>query len=95
MPQSSPHHASSPVNSPTRQRPRRALRGRIEPLLIPIQDAFEALGVGNTTGYALVGAGYLETRKIGRSTLVTTESLRATAATGATISPKDKRVGVD
>ncbi len=49
-------------------------------LAVSIKDAAKALGVGRTTIYAMMKDGRLETFKIGRRTLVRTESIRRIAA---------------
>ena len=46
-------------------------------LLIPIPEAGRSLGIGRTTVYSLIEQGELKTVKIGRRSLITTESLRA------------------
>jgi excisionase family DNA binding protein len=43
----------------------------------PINDAARALGVGRSTIYKLINAGQLSTIKIGRRTLIKTDSVRA------------------
>lgn len=50
------------------------------PLLIPAQQAFASIGVGNTKGYELIAAGLLVARKIGTRTMIEAESLRAYVA---------------
>lgn len=52
----------------------------MEPLAIPPKDAFAAIGVGITKGYELINSGELETFKIGRSTRITTASIRGYVA---------------
>jgi len=52
----------------------------IEPITIRPKDAFAAIGVGVTKGYELINAGELTAFKLGRSTLITTESLKAFVA---------------
>lgn len=52
----------------------------MDPLALPPKQAFAAIGVGITKGYELIATGDLETFKIGRSTRITTESLRAYVA---------------
>ena len=49
-------------------------------IALPPRDAFAALGVGVTKGYELINSGELETFKIGRSTRVTADSVRAYVA---------------
>jgi excisionase family DNA binding protein len=48
----------------------------MEPLALPPKAAFAAIGVGTTKGYELINSGELETFKIGRSTRITTDSVR-------------------
>lgn len=52
-------------------------------LLVPVDDAATALGVGRTTTWDLIKRGLLDTRQIGRRRLVTIESIRRVAANGA------------
>ena len=52
-------------------------------LLLPVDDAAAALGVGRTTTWDLIKRGLLDTRRIGRRRLVTAESVRRVAAEGA------------
>lgn len=59
-----------------RRRPR---RGRFEPLLLPIRDAFEVIGVGRTKGYELVKSGQIETVTIGGRRYATRRGLDALA----------------
>ncbi len=49
----------------------------MEVVSTPIKDAARSIGIGRTTIYKLIAQGKLETFKIGRRTLVTTESIRA------------------
>ncbi len=49
----------------------------MEPVTVTIQGAKKALGLGHTTIYSLIGDGRLKTVKVGRRTLVTTDSIRA------------------
>jgi len=65
-------------HAPQRQR-RRPLRGRFEPLLIPILDAFEMIGVGTTKGYEMVHAGLIPTVTVGRRRYATREGLQRLA----------------
>ena len=51
-------------------------------LLLPVDDAAVALGVGRTTTWDLIKRGLLDTRQIGRRRLVTIESIRRLAASG-------------
>ena len=48
----------------------------MEPIALPPKAAFAAIGIGVTKGYELINSGELETFKIGRSTCITTSSLR-------------------
>ncbi len=50
------------------------------PLLVPVEDAFRALGIGRTTGYGLIRDGHLIARKIGSRTVVEAASIRHFAA---------------
>jgi excisionase family DNA binding protein len=49
----------------------------MEPLALRVREAAAMLGIGRSTLYVFISAGELETVKIGRSTLVPVESLRA------------------
>ena len=49
----------------------------MEPLTITVNDACKALGLGRTKIYELIGKGRLRTVKIGRRTLISTESIYA------------------
>lgn len=49
----------------------------VEPLAVRIPLAAQMLGIGKSTLYEMIAAGEIETIKIGRSTLVPTDSLRA------------------
>lgn len=49
----------------------------MEPLTVTVADACAALGIGRTKLYELIGAGQLETFKIGKRTLIKTASIRA------------------
>ena len=46
-------------------------------LSMSIKDAAQTIGVGRTTVYSLINQRRLETIKIGRRTLVKTDSIRA------------------
>lgn len=48
----------------------------MEPLAISINEAARALSIGRSSVYALLKAGRLEAIKIGRRTLLTTESIK-------------------
>lgn len=49
----------------------------MDPITVTIENAKSALGIGHTTIYRLINEGALETVKIGRRTLVKTDSIRA------------------
>lgn len=49
----------------------------MEPLTITIQGARKATGLGTTKIYELINEGRLKTVKVGRRTLVRTDSIRA------------------
>jgi hypothetical protein len=51
-------------------------------LVLPARRAFKMIGVSKTKGFAMIKAGILRTVKIGRSTLVTAESLTEVARYG-------------
>ena len=48
----------------------------MEPITVTVDGAKKALGIGQTKIYELIGEGRLATIKIGRRTLVKTESIR-------------------
>lgn len=48
----------------------------MDPLAISIKDAAKALGLGRTSIYQMIKDGRLEAFKLGRRTLVKTESIR-------------------
>jgi excisionase family DNA binding protein len=48
----------------------------MEPLTVSIDGAKQALGLGATKIYELIGEGRLKTVKIGRRTLIKTDSIR-------------------
>ncbi len=50
------------------------------PLLVPLDDAFRALGIKRTKGFELIRDGHLVARKSGARTVVEAESLRRFAA---------------
>ena len=60
-------------------KPRRPRRGHYVPILIPILDAFDMLGVGITKGYELVNAHQIDTVLIGRRRYATHASLERLA----------------
>lgn len=49
----------------------------VEPLAVRIPLAAQMLGIGKSTLYEMIASGEIETIKVGRSTLVPTDSLRA------------------
>lgn len=49
----------------------------MEPVTVTINGAEKALNIGKTKLYELISEGRLKTVKIGRRTLVTTDSIRA------------------
>ena len=51
----------------------------MEPLAVSINDAAKTLGLGRTLIYAMINDGRLDAFKLGRRTLVTTESIRRLA----------------
>jgi hypothetical protein len=56
-------------------KPRRPRRDHYIPMLVPILDAFDMLGIGITKGYELVNTGQINTVLIGRRRYATRESL--------------------
>ncbi len=48
----------------------------MDPITVSVIDAAKALGLGRTSIYALINEGKLDTIKLGRRTLITTESMR-------------------
>ena len=52
----------------------------MEPITVTIEGAKRATGLGHTKIYELIGSGKLQTVKIGRRTLVKTDSIRALVA---------------
>lgn len=46
-------------------------------IAVPPKEGFELIGVGQTKGYELINTGELEAFKIGRSTRITTASIKA------------------
>jgi len=48
----------------------------VEPICVRINDAARMIGVGRTKLYELIAANEIETVKLGKSTRVTTASLR-------------------
>lgn len=49
----------------------------MDPLLLRVEDAAEALGIGRATLYRLISAGAIGTVKVGRRRLVPVEALQA------------------
>lgn len=49
----------------------------MDPITVTVEGAKKALGLGHTTLYRLIGEGKLSTVKVGRRTLIKTESIRA------------------
>ena len=49
----------------------------MDPITVTVDGAKKALGIGHTKIYELIGAGKLDTVKVGRRTLVKTDSIRA------------------
>ena len=47
----------------------------MEPLTVTIDDAKKAIGIGTTKIYELINTGHLKTVKLGRRTLVKTDSI--------------------
>lgn len=48
----------------------------MNPLAVSINSAAKALGIGRSSIYALIKSGKLEAIKIGRRTLLTTDSIK-------------------
>ncbi len=57
----------------------------MEILAISINDTAKALGVGRSSVYSLLKSGRLDAIKIGRRTLLTTESIKRLSQTRADI----------
>ena len=53
----------------------------MEPLAISINETAKALGIGRSSVYVLLKSGKLDAFKIGRRTLLTTESVKRLAQT--------------
>ena len=49
----------------------------MEPITLTVADATKTLSIGTTKLYELIGKGQLQTIKIGRRTLIRTDSIRA------------------
>ncbi len=49
----------------------------MEAISMPINEAARSIGIGRTTAYKLIAEGKLQTFKIGRRTLVKTDSIKA------------------
>jgi excisionase family DNA binding protein len=54
----------------------------MDPVTITVEETKRALSLSHTTVYRLINAGRLKTVKIGRRTLITTDSIRALAESG-------------
>jgi excisionase family DNA binding protein len=52
----------------------------MDALTTSVSDAAKALGIGRTSIYALIREGRLEVVKLGRRTLITTDSIRRLVA---------------
>jgi excisionase family DNA binding protein len=52
----------------------------MEPVTVTVPGAKKATGLGTTKIYELIGEGKLKAVKIGRRTLITTDSIRALVA---------------
>jgi excisionase family DNA binding protein len=52
----------------------------MEPVTVTVDGARKALGIGTTKIYELIGDGKLDAVKLGRRTLIKTESIRALVA---------------
>ena len=52
----------------------------MEPLALSINDTAKALSLGRTSIYAMIADGRLEAFKLGRRTLIRTESIRRVVA---------------
>lgn len=63
----------------------------MEIITTSVNDAARALGLGRTSIYALIREGRLETIKLGRRTLVKTESIRRLVANQKTYSDQIER----
>lgn len=48
----------------------------MKPLTISIKETGDVIGIGRTSIYALIKSGRLEAIKLGRRTLITTDSIR-------------------
>ena len=55
-------------------------RGAVEPVAVRIPQAAAMLGIGRSSLYLCIAAGEIETIKVGRSTLVPVDSLKAFVA---------------
>ena len=52
----------------------------MEPITVTVDGARKAIGIGTTKIYSLISEGKLETVKVGRRTLIKTDSIRALLA---------------
>jgi hypothetical protein len=75
-------------------KPRRPRRGHYLPILIPVLDAFDMIGVGVTKGYDLINTRRIDTVLIDRRRYATRESLERLANTGSAVR-HDPDVGED
>jgi excisionase family DNA binding protein len=55
----------------------------MEAITVTVADARKALGIGHTTIYRLINEGRLDTVKLGRRTLIRTDSIRALVSKAA------------
>ena len=60
---------------------------QIEPICVKVNDAARMIGVGRTKLYELIAAGEVDVVKLGKSTRVTTASLRALIQNRCLIGP--------
>ena len=56
---------------------------QISPMLVTVQEAMRLLSLGHSTIYTLIGAGELDTIKVGRRRLIKMSSVHRLADTGA------------
>ncbi len=62
-----------------------------EPELVPVREAMRRLGIGETTIFALLKNGTLESVKIGNKRLIRSASIRYVIENGAKTPPKPKK----
>ncbi len=65
------------ISAANEQRAAQKGQPAIEPIAMRVPEACRYLGIGRSTLYVLIGEGDVEIVKLGASTLVVTESLRA------------------